>query len=152
MKKRRLLFGGIIVALVGVVFTGFAYGYRHFYSPEERINHFTEKISTELNLDERQRAVLEEIAASFKEKMVELHSGREQTHRDAVALVAQDQVTVEDVQRLMTRPRAKFEAMASFAAEQFVRFHAVLDAEQRAQLAHGIEEHALNARRCRFGH
>ncbi len=151
MKKRRLIYSGLIVALVGLVFTGFAYGYRHFYSPEERIHHFTEKITNELNLDARQQAVLEEIASSFKEKITELRSGREQTHREVVALVARDQVAIEDVQALMARPREKFDALAGFAAEQFVRFHSVLNAEQRTQLAQAIEEHALNARRCRFG-
>lgn len=151
MKKRRLLYSGIIVALVGLVFTGFAYGYRHFYSPEERINHFTEKITKELNLDAQQQALLEEIAASFKEKIAELHSGREQTHRELVALVEQEQVTVEDIQTVMARPREKFDAMAGFASEQFVRFHAVLNAEQRTQLAQAIDEHASNARKCRFG-
>ena len=151
MKKRRLIYSGLIMALVGLVFTGFAYGYRHFYSPEERINHFTEKITNELNLDTRQKAVLEEIASSFKNRITELRSGREQTHRELVALVEQEQVTVEDIQTVMARPREKFDAMAGFASEQFVRFHAVLNAEQRTQLAQAIDEHASNARKCRFG-
>jgi len=151
MKKRRLLYSGLIVALVGLVFTGFAYGYRHFYSPEERINHFTEKITKELNLDAQQQEVLEEIASAFKEKIAEMHKGREQTLGELVALVKQEQVTVEDIQTVMTRPREKFDAMAAFASEQFVRFHAVLNAEQRTQLAQAIDEHAANARKCRFG-
>lgn len=151
MTRKRLLYSGIIIALVGVVFSGFAYGYRHFYSPEERIRHFTDKISTELNLDAQQQAVLEEIAAAFKEKMVEMHSGREQTRQEVVALVARDQVTVEEVQSLMARPRDKFHALADFAAEQFVRFHSVLNADQRTRLSEAIDAHTLEARRCRFG-
>ena len=151
MKKRRVFYSGILVALAGLIFTGFAYGYRHFYSPEERIDHFTEKISKELNLDDQQRQVLQDIATAFKEKVTELHAGREQTHREVIALVGQEQVTHEDVMALMAQHRQKFDALAAFAAEQFVRFHAVLTAEQRGQLAQAIENHALNARQCRFG-
>lgn len=150
MKKRRILYSGILAALAGLLLTGFAYGYRSLYSPEERINHFREKLTKELNLDTAQQQVLEEIIAAFKEKIIALHDRHKQTHGRVIALFKQDQVTSEDVMDLVAEHRQKFDGMAAFAAEQFVRFHDVLTAEQREQLAQHIEERALKARHCRF--
>jgi uncharacterized membrane protein len=151
MKKRRVFYSAVLVALAGLIFTGFAYGYRHFYSPEERIAHVTNKITQELNLDDPQQQLLQEIATGFKKKMTELHAGREQAHGEVLALIGQDQITHEDIEALMAQHRQKFDTLADFAAAQFMRFHAALTTEQRGLLAQGIENHFLNARKCRFG-
>lgn len=151
MKNRRVLYIGILVALTGLVFSGFAYGYRHFFTPGERIDHITGKIGKELNLDAQQAQVLQEIATAFKLKLAELQGDHEQMHSQAAALVGRDRITSEDVLNLMAEPRRKFDTLATFAAEQFVRFHEVLTPEQRAQLAQAIEDLPFHGSRCRFG-
>ncbi len=150
MKKRHMFYGGMVVALAGIILTGAAYGYHHFYSPEERIAHLTDKIVRELELDEPQQQLLQEIAAAFKEKIVELHTGREQAHRQVIALVGQERITEEDVAALMAQHREKFDRMAAFAASQFVRFHAALSDEQRGLLVQAMEKHASSRRGCRL--
>ncbi len=152
MKKRRLLYSVVLVALAGLVFTGFAYGFRSFYSPEERIAHFTEKLTAELDLDAGQQEVLAEIVSAFKEKITELRGQHGEGHGRMLALVQQEQVTSEDVMNLVTEHHQKIEPVIEFAAEQLARFHNVLTAEQREKMVKIIEEHhALRARHCRFG-
>lgn len=150
MKNRRVLYIGVLVALAGLVFSGFAYGYRFIYSPGERIDHITAKIGKTLNLDEQQAQVLQEIATAFKLKIDELQGDHEQMHSEAAALMGQDRITSENVLNLMATHRQKFDALATFAADQLVRFHDVLTPEQRAQLAQAIEDPPLHGSRCRF--
>lgn len=151
MKKRRLIITGVLAALAGLLVTGFAYGYRSFFSPAERIDHITKKITRELNLDAGQQQVLEEIATAVKEKITEMRGEHDQAHGRTLALIRQDQLTEADVMDLVAEHHRRFEPVAEFAAEQIVRFHNVLTVEQREQLAKAIEEHARGGGRCRFG-
>ena len=151
MNKRRIFFTIASVLLVGGLFTGFAYAYGHFYSPEERIAHITDKITKELDLDADQQATLYEIAQAFKDRFVALKASRQQVRQQVTDLVLKDQISTGEIDAFIARRREKFDEIAAFVSEQLLRFHAMLTPDQREQVARHIEAHASKKSWCRFG-
>ncbi len=138
----------LMIAAVGTLLGACKHQFGGFYSAEERLTHFVEKIEKELELDAAQKDELAQIVQSVKTKLSDMAQERQARHQEIIALVRKDTITPEELSDLMTGHHEKMEELAQFAGQEFIRFHALLSPAQREKLATLIESHA--GRNCRF--
>ena len=145
MRKRNILLL-TLSSLVLVTGLGACKHGHHRGFDEFDLEAATNRIASRLDLDETQKADLKVIAAEIAAKAKEMHTDRETRHRELAALVRQDTISRDTVERMVADKFQKMQELADFAADRLIAFHATLTAEQREKVAERIEEHASHRR------
>ena len=129
--KKRILAVGLIGLAAGALFVGC----RHHRSMEDRASWVTNRVSSKLDLDDKQEQTLERIKTELVAKYKSQAAERAKLGTDVEALVRSAQIDKAKVKELQTRHQALHNEMESLFAEKIVEFHAVLKPEQRNKAA-----------------
>ena len=129
--KKRILALGLIGLAMGAVFAGC----RHHRSMEDKANWVTNRVSSKLDLDDKQEQTLDRIKTELVAKYKSQAAERARLGTDIEALVRSAQIDKAKVKELQTRHQALHSEMEGLLAEKIVEFHAVLKPEQRNKAA-----------------
>jgi periplasmic protein CpxP/Spy len=107
------------------------------------------RVASRLDLNDSQKAQLQDIVGEIAARAKALHADRQARHQELADLVRQETVSRETVDRMIAEKFDRMKELADLAAERLVAFHATLTPEQREKLAAHIEEHAAGHTWCR---
>jgi len=102
---------------------------------EDKANWVTGRVSSKLDLDDKQEQTLDRIKTELVAKYKSQAAERARLGTDIEALVRSAQIDKVKVKELQTRHQALHSEMESLFAEKIVEFHAVLKPEQRNKAA-----------------
>ena len=106
----------------------------------KRIEHVFEVLSDKLDLDDKQKQVLEEIKQQVLEKK-KAFMQHKQSHKDSlIELVRKDSLTKMDLKSFFDEHKKHQEEMHDFVMDKFIEFHAILNPEQKELLVEKIEK------------
>lgn len=128
-----------IITLTGALLFGMTACFNH--NPEERAEWMTERIASELELDENQKGKLITLRAEIMNAHRMLQDDRESSSDDIKTLVASEKMDKEAVRALFDRRHKKAEQLAGPVLDKLVDFHASLNAEQKQKIIEFMEEH-----------
>ncbi len=140
MKKRVTMFFAL-AALSALVFTGC------YRTPEQRAERLVDHISSELKLNDTQKAQLNKIKDEFLAKRLKMTAARNEGFDEAVALMKSDQIDQAKLNALLEKSEARTADSVKFFFTKFVEFHDMLTPEQRAKVAEVMVKH-----KARHGH
>lgn len=98
----------------------------------KRQTRMIEKISKELSLNDSQK---EQLVVLTEEVRTQLREQREQAREKMQSLLAQENVSKEEVLQVMQSRQTGRAQMQELIAEKFVEFHALLDDAQKQKMA-----------------
>lgn len=131
MGKSKM-FAGIAVVTLATTLLGFAGCNRH-RSPEERITHKMDHISSHLELTEQQEGKLNEV----KDEILRARSAIQHDHQtlfnEVIAQVGSEQIDEATVLRLLDQHHALMRQSAPLVIAKVSEFHATLTPEQKAR-------------------
>lgn len=136
MLKKRHVIMIMIAALTALVLTGC---YRH--TPEQRAEYVVKRMSSELGLNDTQKAQLEKIKNEFLARRPEMIKSREETVKEANELMRSTEIDKARLNALVEKNKAEADDMISFVSAKFTEIHDMLTPEQREKLTKDIEEH-----------
>jgi Spy/CpxP family protein refolding chaperone len=150
MKKKNVMLVTTLCALF--IIGGLAackHGYHSGGFDEFDLAAATDRIASRLDLTETQTTDLKQIADEIAEKAKAMHADHEGRHKELADLIRQDAIDRVIVDGLIAAKMEKMRAMADFASERLIAFHATLTPEQRETIATHIENRSSSG--CRFG-
>ena len=149
MKKKWI----ISTLIIGILLIGGVTACKRGCHPggfdEFDLSAVTNRIASQLNLTESQKAQLEQMAGEIMEKANTMHVDREAHRQQLADLVRQDTIDRAVVDGMIDQKMVQMREMADFVLERLIVFHGTLTPEQREKIATRIEEHASDG--CRFG-
>ena len=133
--KKTLLFLGLLGLAAGALFAGC----RH-KSMDDRASWVANRISSKLDLDDKQEQVLDRIKNELVAKHKSQSEERNKLAAEAESLVRSAQIDKAAVKQLQARHQALQNEMETLLGEKIVEFHAVLKPEQRNKAADILRE------------
>jgi Spy/CpxP family protein refolding chaperone len=115
-------------------------------TPEQRAEHMVKYLSSELKLDDSQKAQFEKIKDEFLTKRPEMIKLREETVREANDLMRSAEIDKTRLNTLVDKNQAQANDMMRFVAAKFTEIHDMLTPEQREKLVVMIETHMTDKR------
>ena len=134
--KRNSIIVIVMAALVSLVLAGC---YHH--TPQQRAEYVVKRMSEELGLSDVQKAQLEKIKNEFLARREELPKLREETVKEANALMRSTEIDKARLDALVAKSQTQANDMISFVTAKFTEIHDMLTPEQREKLVKQIEEH-----------
>ena len=135
MLKKRLTIVLICVFIsAALLFTGC-----RSHSPEGKAEFMADYIAETLDLNDGQRAQLDEIKDEFLVKAKEMHAQKEAMHAELVAELRKEDINQENLKGLIAQKRAQMDEIINLAMIRLVEFHKTLSPEQREKLVAKIE-------------
>ena len=149
MKKRFVLIGTLFSVLLVSGLVACKHG-GHFNGFDEFDQQaVVSRVASRLDLNDSQKAELQDIVGEIAARAKALHADRQARHKELADLVRQETVSRETVDRMIAEKFDRMKALADLAADRLVAFHATLTPEQREKLAAHIEEHTAGHAWCR---
>ena len=96
-------------------------------------------IAETLDLNDGQRAQLDEIKDEFLAKAKEMHAQKEAMHAELVAELRKEDINQENLKGLIAQKRAQMDEIINLAMIRLVEFHKTLSPEQREKLVAKLE-------------
>jgi Spy/CpxP family protein refolding chaperone len=135
MVKKTLTIALICVFIAGVlVFNGC-----RSHSANHKAEFMVDYISETLDLNESQRAQLDEIKVEFLAKAKEVHAKKEAMHAEFKAELLKEEIDQQKVKDLIAQKRAQMTEIIDLAVERLSAFHSTLSQEQREKLVAKLE-------------
>ena len=100
------------------------------------------RVASRLDLNDSQKAQLQDIVGEIAARAKALHADRQARHQELADLVRQETVSREAVDRMVADKFDSMKELADLAEDRLIAFHATLTPEQREKLAAHIEDHA----------
>ncbi len=128
----------VVLALAvasALVFTGC------YRTPEQRAEHIVKRIASELDLTDAQKAHLDRIKDEFLARRPETAKLREETVKEANALMRSPEIDKAKLNDLTVKNQAQAGDMIGFISAKFAEIHDMLTPEQREKLVSHIEKH-----------
>ena len=138
MSKKSYVIMIALAVLFAVVLTGC------YRTPEQRAEYLVKRMSSELDLNDTQKARLEKIKDEFLAKRPEMTKMREETVKEANVLMRSAEIDKAQLNALMEKNQAGAIDMIRFVAAKFTEIHDMLTPEQREKLTKQIEEYMLH--------
>ena len=135
MVKKGLYFSLIAFLLVSVA--GFAGCRRH--SPYQKAEFMVDYVSETLDLNEGQKAHLDQIKDELLEKGVQMRAERGTMHSELVTQLRSEEIDQGRLKSLVTEHKVKMEALIDLAIVRLAEFHKTLTPEQREKLVAKLE-------------
>ena len=110
------------------------------HDPERRAGFMVKMISRELNLNDTQRARLNEIKDGVHARIKEIRDERKNHHGEMVALVKGPALTRDQLNRLAKTREDDYNRLKPYIIDRIIEFHAMLDQEQKNKLAELMEK------------
>ena len=109
------------------------------HSPEGKAEFMADYIAETLDLNDGQRAQLDEIKDEFLAKAKEMHAQKEAMHAELVAELRKEDINQENLKGLIAQKRAQMDEIINLAMIRLVEFHKTLSTEQREKLVAKLE-------------
>ena len=137
LTRRNIAFmtGGVLLT-VGVVACNHG---MHFGSAEERGEWIVQKVTNELELDQTQQARLAAVKNEFLDMRKSMHSDREQTRTDVLAMLKQPTLDRGKANAIVGQYIEKVNSRSPVIIDAIGNFYDSLDDAQRAELTAFIE-------------
>lgn len=108
---------------------------------ERRSRRAIDRIAKKLDLTKEQKGKVKEISVDLSQKHGEMEKVRVEFHRDAISLMKSEEITDEELGRMIEKYRERADEMVSFLLTEYAEFHAVLTPAQREKVVAEIEKH-----------
>lgn len=115
---------------------------RGHYDFEKRIEWVASKLSSKLDLDETQKAKMEEIKKEILAKHKELKPNRGAWAKDLSAQIKSEKIDAKVLEKWASEREQKHTEMRKFLQSKLIEFHAILKPEQRETFAELVEKFA----------
>jgi Spy/CpxP family protein refolding chaperone len=135
MVKKGLYLSIIAVILFSVA--GLAGCRRH--SPGQKAEFMMDYASETLDLDENQKAHLNQIKDELLAKGLQMRADKAAMHDELVALLRSDAIDPDRLRAMVTEHRVKMEALIDLGIVRLAEFHRTLTPEQREKLVAKLE-------------
>ena len=138
---KRIIIGILLVVVIitGIAGIGFAQKIKQMRDKGPMF-FMMERITKDLNLDDKQKAELEKIREEIKAKMETRKQDREKNFADFENLFKQDKINKEDLKLLIQKHEKNREEMKEFMMDEFIKFHALLTSEQKTKAIEKMHE------------
>lgn len=136
MLKGKLTMLVVLAAVVMLTVTGC---YRK--TPEQRAEDMVQHIAATLDLNAAQTGKLEKIKDEFLARRPEMLKMREETVKEANALMRSPQIDQARLNALLEKDQKMVDDYVRFVAAKFTEIHDMLTPAQRDKLVTEIEEH-----------
>jgi len=137
LTRRTLIYmtGGVLLA-AGVVACNHG---MHYGSADERGEWMVQKVSKELELNEKQQARLAEVKDEFLDVRRTMHYEREQTRADVLAMLEQPTLDRDKANTIVSQHMTTINSRSPVIIDAIGNFYDSLDDAQRAELRAFIE-------------
>ncbi|MGD9301916.1 MAG: Spy/CpxP family protein refolding chaperone [Desulfobacterales bacterium] len=134
VKNRLYLF---LIALMVVAMAGFTGCRRH--SPGQKAEFMVDYVSETLDLNESQKAHLDQIKDELLEKGVQMRADKAAMHSELLAQLRGEEIDQDLLKSMVTEHRIKMEEWIDLAIVKLAEFHKTLTPEQREKLVAKLE-------------
>lgn len=138
MLRKSYVIMIVMAALTALVLTGC------YRTPEKRAEYMVKRLSSELALNDTQKAQLEKIKDEFLAKRPEMAKMREEAVKEANELMRSAAIDRARLTALVEKSQRGTNDMIRFVFAKFTEIHDMLTLEQREKLTKHIEEHMLH--------
>ncbi|MCD6311659.1 MAG: Spy/CpxP family protein refolding chaperone [Elusimicrobia bacterium] len=141
-KKGLIIVGAVLLLAVGLFISKKLHHgkFRRHGPPHERIANFLiKRISSELELTERQQDTVNRIKEEILSKRKERTGSREDIKNAVIKQIKSSSFDKEEVMTLIEEEKFYKEKMGHFMIDKLAEFHAILTPEQKEKLAEKIE-------------
>lgn len=142
MNVKIIIITAVVTLIVTVLVGGGIMKYRfHHATPEKHAKRVVKMISWRLDLDDSQKAKLQDISRDALEKFREhrkSHKGDREVFKN---LITKDNLTRDDLEPMVEKRKAAMEEMKPFIMDKVLEFHAMLKPEQKKKLAELVDRH-----------
>ena len=135
MVKKGLYLSLIAVLLISIA--GFAGCRRH--SPENKAEFMVDYVAETLDLNDDQRAHLDEIKDEMLDKAIEMRADKKTMYLELVAQLRSEQIDQDRLKAMAADHRIKMEKLIDLGIKRLAEFHATLSAEQREKAVAKLE-------------
>jgi uncharacterized FlgJ-related protein len=135
MLKKGLYLTLIAFLLISVA--GFAGCRRH--SPYQKAEFMVDYVSETLDLNESQKAHLDQIKEELLEKGVQMRADKAYMHSELIAQLRSEEIDQDRLKSMVTSHRVKMEELIDLAIVKLAEFHKTLSPEQREKLVAKLE-------------
>ena len=135
MVKKGLYLSLIAVLLIGIA--GFAGCRRH--SPENKAEFMVDYVAETLDLNDDQRAHLDEIKDEMLDKAIEMRADKKTMYLELVDQLRSEQIDQDRLKAMAADHRIKMEKLIDLGIKRLAEFHATLSAEQREKAVAKLE-------------
>ena len=135
MLKKGLYLSLITFLLVGIV--GFA-GCRR-PSPDQKAEFMVDYVAETLDLNESQRAHLDQIKDELIEKAIQMRADKTAMHAEIIAQLRSEEIDQDRLKAMITDHKNKMEALIDLGIVRLAEFHKTLTSEQREKLVAKLE-------------
>jgi hypothetical protein len=129
----------VLVAITIASITLVACGHRHF-SPEERAEWVTERISDHLDLNAAQLAKLNAVTEEYLADQKQFKQGHVELIDQLIAEVKSPALNQDTLLNIIETRKAAFESMAPRVIARLADFHASLNDEQKEKIVKKLEK------------
>jgi Spy/CpxP family protein refolding chaperone len=134
IKPSILIIAAVILLLVAIFIAGCAKHRFHSATPEEKAEWVVKKISSELDLEDAQKAKLETIKTDILARHREFGSAKSDIWNEVSSQIQSESVDQQKLNTLFSEKENQFKEMRVFMVAKFAEFHEILTQEQRTQL------------------
>ncbi len=135
MLKKRLYLSLIAFLLIGVA--GFAGCRRH--SPHQKAEFMVDYVAESLDLNESQRAHLDQIKDELMEKGIQMRADKSAMYAELVAQLRSEEIDQDRLKAMVTDHKTKMEELIDLGIVRLAEFHKTLTPEQREKLVAKLE-------------
>ena len=135
MVKKGIYLSLIVVLLIGIA--GFAGCRRH--SPEHKAEFMVDYVAETLDLNDEQRAHLDQIKDEMLDKAMEMREDKKTMHTELLAQLKSPQIEKDRLKDMVAEHRIKMEKLIDLGIDRLAEFHQTLTPEQREKAVAKLE-------------
>lgn len=137
MKKRIFIIPTVLVLLGTVALTACN---RHHHDPEDKAEWMVHKISKKLDLDDNQKAKLEDVKVELMKHHKEHRDSKAEMMDKLILEVQKPQLDEALLMDMVNQHKTRIEQAAPGVIEKLVVFHASLNAEQKSEIVEKLQK------------
>ncbi len=135
MVKKGLTIASIFVFIsAALIFTGC-----RSQSPHGKVEFMVDYIAETLDLNDQQRAQLDDIKEEFLTKAGEMHSKKEAMRAELMAELRKEEIDQQRMKALISQKREQMAEMMDLAVVRLAEFHRTLTPDQKEKLVAKLE-------------
>jgi protein CpxP len=135
MIKKRLTF----VLICAFISAAMLFSGCRSHSPDHKVEFMVDYMAETLDLNDEQRAQLEDIKEEFLAKAREMHAQKEAARAEFMAELRKAEIDQEKVRDLIAQKRSQMDEMIDLAVVRLAQFHSTLTPEQKEKLVAKLE-------------
>lgn len=132
-KMRRLI---AVFAVIGAA--GIFAGCKH--SPEERVDKISARVASHLDMNDAQKALLNDLTTEIKKDLREAKDDRQQKRKDFVSIILADDLDETKVKEMINDRQSKMDEKVQKYLPKIKALHKTLTADQKKQIVEFSEK------------